>query len=228
MSEDEKDLLRSHGIEPRRVPVNKGDVILWRSDVAHCGAPPLGRCDTYRLVAYVCCLPAAITPEAVYRQKAAAYERLETGSHWPSREEWFKQANRHNRIAWQPYLPADVSRRPALTRRQRQLYGLERYCGPKGLAVPDMVSVKGKGHSKGSGYGDAAAVLHDNCSDKEVDGQPCMLPGIAEAPTPPRAEAAASSQMDELVVQGNENASVKAATVAPTDAPRSRRWQRKQ
>lgn len=121
--DDDKDLLRERGIEARRVPVKKGDVVLWRSDVCHCGAPPLGRCDTYRAVVYVCCLPAALTPEPVYYQKRRAFERLETGCHYPNREEWFEVVERHRRISWRPYFTAP----PKLTQRQQELYGLVRY-----------------------------------------------------------------------------------------------------
>jgi len=123
MSADEHDLLRQRGIEPLRVPVKRGDVILWRSDVGHCGAPPIGRCDTSRVVAYVCCLPAALTPEPVYEQKQRAYQRLETGCHYPNREEWFSAGDKHKQLTWRPYL----TKPPELTQRQRQLYGLERY-----------------------------------------------------------------------------------------------------
>jgi len=66
-------------------------VILWRSDLVHKGAPPIGARDKFRAVVYVCMLPAALTPDEVYPDKLRAYEQLETGSHWPNREEWFKQ-----------------------------------------------------------------------------------------------------------------------------------------
>mmetsp|Transcript_100533 Transcript_100533/g.174553 ORF Transcript_100533/g.174553 Transcript_100533/m.174553 type:complete len:936 (+) Transcript_100533:57-2864(+) len=123
LSDQERQFLQHHDIQPRRVPVKKGDVILWRSDVAHCGGPPLGRCDSYRLVAYICCLPAALTPEGVYEQKQIAYEQLETGGHWTNREEWFKARSNHQCISWQKYF----DKPPDLTVRQRQLYGLDRY-----------------------------------------------------------------------------------------------------
>lgn len=125
--EDDKDLLRERGIEPRRVPVKRGDVILWRSDVCHCGAPPLGACDTYRAVAYVCCLPAELTPESVYLQKQRAYEHLQTGCHYPNREEWFEAVDRHKKMPWRPYFAAP----PKLTHRQQELYGLVRYSRPE-------------------------------------------------------------------------------------------------
>lgn len=123
LSEDERQFLHQQGIRPRRVPVEQGDVILFRSDVAHAGAPPIGRCDTCRVVSYVCCLPASLTPDAVYPQKFEAYRTLQTGSHWPSREEWFEVVERHRRIAWRPFFISP----PMLSDRQRQLFGLDRY-----------------------------------------------------------------------------------------------------
>jgi len=127
IDDNDKDILRERGVNPLRVPVKRGDVILWRSDVCHCGAPPLGRCDSYRAVVYVCCMPAALTPEPVYQQKRRAYERLETGCHYPTREEWFEVVERHKRIAWRPYFTSP----PKLTRRQQELYGLVRYGEPQ-------------------------------------------------------------------------------------------------
>jgi hypothetical protein len=123
MKSDEHEMLRQRGVEPRRVPVERGDVILWRSDVVHCGAPPVGRCDTCRVVVYICCLPADLTPESVYEQKRRAYLQLETSGHYPTREEWFEKTEKHSRICWKPYLQEP----PQLSLRQRQLYGLERY-----------------------------------------------------------------------------------------------------
>merc|ERR1712048_1289312 len=90
LDEQNKQRLQSEGYEPRRVPVNRGDVILWRSDLVHKGAPPIGRRQNFRGVVYICMLPAVLTPEGVYREKQLAYEQLETGSHWPNREEWFQ------------------------------------------------------------------------------------------------------------------------------------------
>jgi len=128
--DDDKEILRERGIEGRRIPVKRGDVVLWRSDVCHCGAPPLGQCDTYRVVAYVCSMPAALTPEAVYAQKRRAYEGFETGCHYPSREEWFEMGDRHKKFAWKPYFTSP----PKLTLRQQELYGLVRYGASEGQA----------------------------------------------------------------------------------------------
>jgi len=127
IKDDDKELLQSHGLKQLRVPVKRGDVILWRSDVCHCGAPPLGRCDTYRGVAYICCLPAALTPEAIYAQKRRAFKELATGCHYPNREEWFEETAKHMRLAWKPYFKAP----PSLSLRQAELYGLRHYAAKK-------------------------------------------------------------------------------------------------
>lgn len=131
LNDAEKDFLQEQGIQPMRVPVRRGDVILWRSDLVHKGAPPIGRRDGFRGVVYVCMLPAVLTPEQVYADKRRAYQQLETGSHWPCREEWFAP-KRDPSFCLRPYF----SQPPQLTARQRLLYGLERYC----TAAPTIVS----------------------------------------------------------------------------------------
>jgi len=124
LNESMKDVLRAKGIAPVRVPVNKGDVVLWRSDLVHCGAPPVGARENFRAVVYVCCLPALLTPASTYPLKELAYHQLETGCHWPCREEWFKVVpKRHNIGAIRPYF----SKPPPLTAKQRKLHGLDRY-----------------------------------------------------------------------------------------------------
>jgi hypothetical protein len=157
LSPDEHDTLRGHGIQPRRVPVKRGDVILWRSDVCHCGAPPIDQCDTCRVVAYVCCLPAVLTPEPVYKQKQRAYERLETGCHYPNREEWFEATDKHLRVSWRAYFTEP----PQLTLRQRQLYGLERYTSKESSAVASGSSPTQTGERQNSAIvrGSAASSL---------------------------------------------------------------------
>mmetsp|Transcript_85964 Transcript_85964/g.227914 ORF Transcript_85964/g.227914 Transcript_85964/m.227914 type:complete len:395 (+) Transcript_85964:98-1282(+) len=123
LTDADKDVLRAAGIAPRRVPVCKGDVILFRSDLCHCGASPIGARPGFRAVVYVCCLPASLTPESTYPEKLRAYEQLETGSHWPTREEWFVAQRRHEALAVRPFFRAP----PELTVRQQELYGLQRY-----------------------------------------------------------------------------------------------------
>jgi hypothetical protein len=124
LDEAEKAYLESRGIQPVRVPVKKGTVILWRSDLVHKGAPPIGRRGNFRGVVYVCMMPAVLTPENVYAQKQQAYAQLLTSSHWPCFEEWFSPGrNDRERSDLKPYF----SQPPSLTPRQRLLYGLDRY-----------------------------------------------------------------------------------------------------
>mmetsp|Transcript_24659 Transcript_24659/g.37472 ORF Transcript_24659/g.37472 Transcript_24659/m.37472 type:complete len:376 (-) Transcript_24659:335-1462(-) len=130
LNEKDKAMLRQKGFEPRRIPVSKGDVILWRSDLCHCGAPPLGARPGFRAVVYICCLPAALTPETVYPDKLRAYQQLETGAHWPSREEWFQPKPKHLAIDPQPYFRTP----PELPLRQQQLYGIARYQQAEGVS----------------------------------------------------------------------------------------------
>merc|ERR1712217_920904 len=176
--EDDKELLRERGVESRRVPVKRGDVVLWRSDVCHFGAPPLGKCDTYRTVVYVCCLPAALTMEPVYPQKQRAYERLETGCHYPSREEWFETLPRHMKMPWKPYFKTP----PKLSLRQQELFGLRRYGLPDEGAdetACDGTTMKrsGKRHPQCTSAND-----HDDARRGSVAGD-----------RPPAVQAAASS-----------------------------------
>lgn len=131
LDEREREWLQSQGYEAKRVPVNRGDVILWRSDLVHKGAQPIGKRDNFRAVVYICMLPAALTPEGVYKEKQLAYEQLQTGSHWPNREEWFQ--SRYQLAGVRPYFKEP----PKLSLRQQQLYGLVRYIGsPLKEALP--------------------------------------------------------------------------------------------
>lgn len=126
LDDSQKAFLEKQGIRPLRIPVKKGDVILWRSDLAHKGAPPIGQRDSFRAVVYICMLPAALTPEHVYTEKQRAYEQLQTSSHWPCMEEWFS-IRQEPQFDLRPYFRAP----PALTARQRLLYGLDRYSSPQ-------------------------------------------------------------------------------------------------
>jgi len=68
-------------------------------------------------------LPALLTPDSVYEHKRRAYEQLETGCHYPNREEWFEMTEKHKQSEWKPYFKTP----PELTSRQKELYGLQRY-----------------------------------------------------------------------------------------------------
>uniref|UniRef100_A0A7S3WHZ1 Uncharacterized protein n=1 Tax=Emiliania huxleyi TaxID=2903 RepID=A0A7S3WHZ1_EMIHU len=120
--------LRAAGLSPRRVPVSRGDVILWRSDLAHAAAPPAAECRTFRAVAYASMRPASMTPRRVARLKVEAYQTAATGDHNPSREHWHAP----------PAAASDGTPRfahffadgpPKLTARQAELCGLVAYEG---------------------------------------------------------------------------------------------------
>lgn len=124
LSDADKKTLEEAGCKATRVPVSRGDVILFRSDLAHAGASPIGVRKNFRAVAYICMLPASLTPPSLYPKKRKAYEQLATGSHWPTKEEWFYA----NRWTDQGFVPQKFFERlPLLNQRQQQLYGLLRY-----------------------------------------------------------------------------------------------------
>jgi len=150
LNDQEKELLYGKGIQPLRVPVRKGDVILFRSDLAHKGAMPIGRRENFRAVVYICMLPAALTPEEVYNDKLQAYQKLETGSHWPNHEEWF-EAKQDRQCEVKPF----YQKPPPLTRRQRLLYGLDRY--PAKPALEASTESKDTTQSKDQSAGYASA-----------------------------------------------------------------------
>jgi hypothetical protein len=179
LGEAERAALAAAGVAPLRVPVAKGTVVLWRSDVAHCGAPPLGATDHFRGVAYVCALPATLTPPSVLVAKARAVAQLETGCHWPSREEWFRprgtqQKKRVLASGVQPFLKSP----PPLSRRLEELYGLRPYETPGGC-----------GGGGGGGFG-------------RVEGGDNGAAAAAAGEVAPKAGALSSQQGDGRVLMG--------------------------
>lgn len=115
--------LRAHGLSPRRVPVKKGSVLLWRSDLAHCGAPPRGERPGFRAVAYASMLPASRTPSHVRAKKVEAYRLGHTGDHMADCEAWHASKDAPDARGLQPYFRGA----PPLTTRQAELYGLVPY-----------------------------------------------------------------------------------------------------
>lgn len=124
LSDADKAALEKAGCKPTRVPVNRGDVVLFRSDLAHQAGSPVGVRPGFRAVVYICMLPAAHTPSHVYDKKREAYANLETGNHWPTREDWFRPMRFCNRsFKPQPYFRTP----PKLNHRLQELYGLKKY-----------------------------------------------------------------------------------------------------
>ena len=139
LTDAECEQLAAAGLRPTRVPVRKGDVILWRSDLVHAAAPPRGERTGFRAVAYVSMAPAVLTPRHVSLRKVEAYQRRHTGDHHASREAWHEARpskgaaeggeGGESRPAFQPYFAHGP---PKLTARQAQLYGLVGYRGAEG------------------------------------------------------------------------------------------------
>lgn len=71
--DDDKSLLVRRGCDAYRIEVGAGDMILWRSDLAHSNAPPMvakrAHRDRFRAVAYVCMLPEALTKDSVSKAR---------------------------------------------------------------------------------------------------------------------------------------------------------------
>lgn len=140
LTEEDKEFLKAAGRSSRRVPVAKGDVILWRSDLVHCGGDPLGLRPGFRAVVFVCMLPARLTPAALYQRKRQAYELLATGSHWPNKEDWFTMPRRRfvrPNFEARPFFEGGP---PPLSQRLQELYGLRAYTGAgSGPASPSRL-----------------------------------------------------------------------------------------
>ena len=143
LTDDELAQLRQAGYAPRRVPVTRGSVILWRSDLVHCGAPPLRATTHFRAVSYTCMLPAALTPASVRALKLREYITGLSGDHRPNvamphLSQPKKQTQHKTRKGYEVVQPAMgryfafcPNGLPQLTWRQAELYGLVEYGAPK-------------------------------------------------------------------------------------------------
>ena len=138
LTDEELDMLRQKGMEPKRVPVRAGDVILWRSDLVHCGVGPSSPRSGFRAVSYTCMLPAAMTPLDVREGKLEEYLTMQTGDHRPNvKSRHFanpkkeNEKKKHDVSAEKDAINIKVARGqyfadgpPILTLRQAELYGL--------------------------------------------------------------------------------------------------------
>ena len=113
--------------EPTRVYLKKGDVVLWRSDLAHAAVPPQGSTARFRAVAYTCMQPASMTPSDVLSQKMDAYKQRQTGDHRPHVESWHQHRQPNRASCGGTHRRAFRCRPPFVTIRQAQLYGLLPY-----------------------------------------------------------------------------------------------------
>lgn len=141
LTDDECAGLQKLGYSPKRVPVNKGDVILWRSDLVHCGASPTTSRPGFRAVSYTCMLPAKLTPPDVFENKINEYHSGLSGDHRPNVKMCHlsvpkkKEGNTHKTKKGEELLNPSKGcggqyfegGLPTLTWRQAELYGLVRY-----------------------------------------------------------------------------------------------------
>lgn len=117
-------------LECQRLYLQKGDVILWRSDLVHAAIPPTGFTQRFRAVGYMSMQPASLTPSTVYSEKINAYKQRQTGDHRPHVESWHshRQENSYHR-------PAYRTSPPLVTRRLAELYGLLSYGSSEGCEM---------------------------------------------------------------------------------------------
>jgi hypothetical protein len=141
LTDEECAELSKAGYSPKRVPVSKGDVILWRSDLCHCGASPIGLRPGFRAVSYTCMLPAKLTPDDVHENKLNEYFSGLSGDHRPNvrmchlsvpkkkegsthKTKKGEELHKPRKACGGQYFDGGL---PALTMRQAELYGLVRY-----------------------------------------------------------------------------------------------------
>lgn len=146
LTDEECTYLRKQGYAPKRVPVRKGTVILWRSDLVHCGASPIGLRSGFRAVSYTCMLPAELTPDDVHDNKVTEYLSGLSGDHRPNvtmchlsvpkkkkHEEGDGGGTHKTKKGEELRNPTKACGQyfkdglPVLSRRQAELYGLVRY-----------------------------------------------------------------------------------------------------
>ena len=140
LTDAEVDELRSLGYTPQRVPVNAGDVILWRSDLCHCGAKPIGLRPGFRAVSYTCMMPASLTTNDVWAHKWTEFVSGLSGDHRPNvslphlsvpKKKTGKHKTQKGQELETPTMATTgryfASGLPQLTWRQAELYGLVPY-----------------------------------------------------------------------------------------------------
>lgn len=130
------DFLRTHGMQPARVPMRAGDVVLWDSRTVHSSAKPCAsaRADMLRLQVFVCMQPAPPRGSALRAREQAKRRRYaqagRTSKHSPLPirvfgEHWAGYSNEdraHGRAIAALAPPVDLA---AMSARAKRLHGLE-------------------------------------------------------------------------------------------------------
>eukprot|EP00546_Thalassionema_frauenfeldii_P010931 CAMPEP_0178926036 /NCGR_PEP_ID=MMETSP0786-20121207/18278_1 /TAXON_ID=186022 /ORGANISM="Thalassionema frauenfeldii, Strain CCMP 1798" /LENGTH=393 /DNA_ID=CAMNT_0020601051 /DNA_START=1 /DNA_END=1182 /DNA_ORIENTATION=- len=120
---NDKELLRLENefeLKPKRVYLNKGDVVVWRSDLVHAPQAPSGETPRFRAVAYCACKPSSFTSEEIMNNKLEAYLQRRTSDYRPDMESWHEHRNTNGRHYYREGVPI-------VTVRQAELYGLLPY-----------------------------------------------------------------------------------------------------
>jgi len=113
-----------YNLKPKKIHVNAGDVIIWRSDLVHMAATPTITATNFCAIGYVSMLPSFLTEEKQLENKLMAYKLGQTGCHRPNLENHWHGHNRGDLSNLRPYFrfgPAQISWRLA------ELYGLISY-----------------------------------------------------------------------------------------------------
>jgi hypothetical protein len=132
--------MKDYGSSSVSLFLQKGDVLIWRSDLVYCIPNPLlpsslvNNSHTYQqFVATMFCAmqPAIFTPNASLPIKMEAYKQRQTGTYRLDTEQWLKQSsqsimsqNPYDEIRTQQFYRTGP---PLLTNRQAQIYGLVPY-----------------------------------------------------------------------------------------------------
>lgn len=166
--------LSASGLQPRRVPVSAGDVILWRSDLAHAAAPPGPDAKGFRAVAYACMLPAALTPPEALGRKTQAYLEIKTTDHRPGAERWLEpKPDRQLEAAPGSYFSDGP---PRLTWRQAELYGLVPYLPAEQLGTPACVEAeRARAEARGVRFAPGPAPVGDAAVEVLAADQPPLM-----------------------------------------------------
>eukprot|EP00949_MAST-11_sp_MAST-11-sp1_P005382 g5382.t1 len=124
----------SPGEEGAHVYLKKGDVVVWRSDLAHATAAPSSKAKDFCAVAYVSMLPISVvedrrqskhlTTEDALRRLMQGYLGLETTDHRVGEEIWLEPAPERATLPRGSFFSDGA---PLVSIRQAELYGLIPY-----------------------------------------------------------------------------------------------------
>ncbi|KAL6910050.1 hypothetical protein GGI43DRAFT_419603 [Trichoderma evansii] len=82
-NDKDMDWFRGHGLEPRRVIAEPGDLILWDSRTIHWGGEPTEKSHTIRTVIYAAYAPATLATKEAITEKQKIFDANGATTHWP-------------------------------------------------------------------------------------------------------------------------------------------------